>query len=251
MFYIITKIHKKKRGKTGEGRREKSSYVSHLTSYTLLLLLGFLSALGGQVLAQQKPVREPAVAGGFYPADESTLRNQIESFFSKVPKQDLTDRPIALVSPHAGYQYSGLVAAYGYNTIKGKNYTRVIILAPSHYGGFKGVSILNVTHYRTPLGLVEVDKGVCDKLLKETSLFGTYPEADKHEHSLETQLPFLQMVLRDFKLVPLLIGYLSGEDIQKVAECVKPLITEDTLLIASSDFTLIVPCFLILKRYSQ
>ncbi|HLG29789.1 MAG TPA: AmmeMemoRadiSam system protein A, partial [Candidatus Brocadiales bacterium] len=117
------------------------------------------------------------------------------------------------------------------------------MLAPSHYGGFKGVSILHVTHYLTPLGLVEVDRDVCDKLLKETSLFGSYPEADKHEHSLETQLPFLQMTLKDFKLVPLLIGYLSNEDIQKVAECIKPLITEDTLLIASSDFTHFGPRF--------
>ncbi len=195
------------------------------------------------VFAQQKSIREPAVAGGFYPSDETTLRKQIESFFSKLPKQDLSDKPIALISPHAGYQYSGLVAAYGYSTIKDKNYKRVVVLAPSHYGGFRGVSILHVTHYRTPLGLVEVDRDACDKLLKETSLFGTYPEADKHEHSLETQLPFLQMTLKDFKLVPLLIGYLSNEDIQKVAECIKPLITEDTLIIASSDFTHFGPRF--------
>ncbi|MGR3310439.1 MAG: AmmeMemoRadiSam system protein B, partial [Candidatus Brocadiales bacterium] len=202
------------------------------------------------VHAQQKSVREPVVAGGFYPVNETTLRNQIESFFSivlewsegKVPKQsapgELNDKPIALVSPHAGYRYSGIVAAYGYSTIKGKDYKRVIVLAPSHYGGFSGVSILRLaTHYRTPLGLVEVDRDVCDKLLEEYPLFGTHPDAEKWEHSLETQLPFLQMALKDFKLVPLLIGYLSKEDIQKVAECVKPFITEDTLLIASSDFT--------------
>lgn len=183
-------------------------------------------------------VREPAVAGGFYPADESTLRNQIDSLISNVPKQDLKGKPIALVSPHAGYQYSGLVAAYGYSTIKDKKYKRVIVLAPSHYGGFRGVSILRlVTHYRTPLGLVEVDRDVCDKLLEKSTLFGAYPDAEKQEHSLETQLPFLQMALKDFKLVPLLIGYLSREELHKVAECVKPFITADTLLVASSDFT--------------
>jgi hypothetical protein len=207
-----------------------------LISFVLLLGLFAIPVLARS--ASGRSVREPAVAGGFYPADESTLKKQIESFFGKVPKQALNDKPIALVSPHAGYQYSGLVAAYGYSTIKDKIYKRVIVLAPSHYGGFRGVSILRLaTHYRTPLGLVEVERDVCDKLLEESSLFGSYPAAEKREHSLETQLPFLQTALRDFKLVPLLIGYLSREDIKKVAECVKPFITEDTLLIASSDFT--------------
>ncbi|HHT9126951.1 MAG TPA: AmmeMemoRadiSam system protein B [Candidatus Brocadiia bacterium] len=206
----------------------------------IVVYLLSLSFLAMPVLAQpQKSVREPAVAGSFYSADESTLREQIESFFSKVPESASggNDKPIALISPHAGYRYSGLVTAYGYNTIKNKNYKRVIVLAPSHYGSFKGVSILRVTHYRTPLGLVEVDKDVCDKLLENTLLFSTYPDADKYEHSLETQLPFLQMTLKDFRLVPLLIGYLSGEDVQKVAECIKSFITNETILIASCDFT--------------
>jgi hypothetical protein len=184
-----------------------------------------------------KAVREPVAAGRFYPADEGALRKEVNSYLDKIPEKNLPGKPVALISPNAGYKYTGIVAAHGYSKIKSHNYKRVIILAPSHYGRFKGVSISLVSHYRTPLGLVALDSEVCNKLLAQPPLFGTEPQADKREYSIENQLPFLQTVLKDFKIVPLLFGTLSRENVQKVADAIKPFITNDTLLIASSDFT--------------
>lgn len=182
-------------------------------------------------------VREPVAAERFYPADEVALRREVEAFLAKIPKQSLPGKPIALISPNAGYKYTGIVAAHGYSLIRGHRYKRVIILAPAHYGRFKGVSVSNASHYRTPLGLVAIDDEVCNKLLAQPPLFGTDPQSDKREYSIETQLPFLQTLLEDFKIVPLLFGNIPKEDVQKVADTIKPFINDETLLIASSDFT--------------
>lgn len=189
--------------------------------------------------------RHAAVAGKFYDANPDVLKNQVESFIKVKPDLKIEKKPIALISPHAGYIYSGLVAGHGYSVIKNYDYKRVIILAPSHYGKrFRGVSVVRFTHYKTPLGLVEVDRTICDKLLKSMHIefeesqpiFGTVPNAHILEHSIETQLPFLQIALDDFKIVPLLIGYLRKGDYAEIAKALKPFIDKDTLIVTSSDF---------------
>lgn len=184
-------------------------------------------------------IREAAVAGRFYPGTETELRKNINSLLSKAILETLPDRPIALISPHAGYQYSGEVAAYGYNAIKGHNYKRVVILAPTHQfsRNVAGASILDVEYYRTPLGLVKLDIGVCNNLLMNPPYIGTFKKAHNREHSLETQLPFLQVVLKDIEIVPILIGRLNSEVADFLAEKIKPFIDKDTLIIASCDFT--------------
>ena len=143
---------------------------------------------------------------------------------------------IALIEPHAGYRDSGKGAASGYKLIKGKNYKRVIILAPSHYAWFNGVAVLDATHYRTPLGLISIDTETCKKLLKEP-YFKVVPEAYKKEHSLEIQLPFLQQSLKGFVLVPLIVGEVNGDEYRKIALSIRKFVDKETLLIASSDFT--------------
>ncbi|MGR3220332.1 MAG: AmmeMemoRadiSam system protein B [Candidatus Anammoxibacter sp.] len=189
--------------------------------------------------------RHAAVAGKFYDANPDALRGQIRSFLKVENDIKIDKKPIALISPHAGYIYSGLVAAHGYKIISNYNYNRVIILAPSHFGKrFRGVSVVRFTHYKTPLGMVEVDREICDKLIASTHLkfedkhplIGTVPTAHIIEHSIETQLPFLQMVLDDFKIVPLLIGYLRNDDYKILAKAIKPFIDENTLIVTSSDF---------------
>lgn len=216
----------------------------HYLLYCILFLLHGISSI---VFANEEMiVRQPAVAGQFYDSNPEVLRNQINSFLN-VPESKVKDargKPIALISPHAGYIYSGLVAGYGYSVIRKYNYKRVIILAPSHYKRYRGVSIVKFTHYKTPLGLVEVDRAVCDKLLgsnvtfgdDKQLLYGTVPSAHIMEHSIETQLPFLQVGLKDFKIVPLLFGYLKDGDFDNVAKSLKPYINEQTLIIVSSDF---------------
>ena len=183
-------------------------------------------------------VREPAVAGRFYPDSEAELLEKINNYLDKALIESLPGKPVAIISPHAGYQYSGAVAAYGYKAIKGHRYKRVIVLAPSHYSRYRGASILDVDAYKTPLGLVKLNQGICNNLINNPPFFGTFKNAHKREHSLETQLPFLQTVLgNDFELIPILISRLNNEEFDFIADKLKPLIDEDTLIVVSSDFT--------------
>jgi len=223
------------------------------TLHSLVILLIAIST-SSILLAQTEPqlVWEPQVAGRFYPGSEVALKDQINTFFKNIPKQTLKGKPFAIISPHAGYQYSGQVAAYGYNAIKDYGFTRVIILSPSHFRSskrFRGASILNVKNLKTPLGLIPVDQDACNQLLdtsKDLSpnashrtpvLFGSYEGAYQGEHSLETQLPFLQMSLKTFKLVPIMVGILIDDDFDRVANAIRPLMDDKTLVVVSSDFT--------------
>lgn len=205
------------------------------------------------LFAQTEPgqVWDPQVAGRFYPGNEIALKDQINNFFKNIPQQSLKGKPAAIISPHAGYQYSGQVASYGYHAIKDCGFTRVIILSPSHFKGakrYRGVSVLNVKNFKTPLGLIPVDQDACELLLntsdpssngsdKTTKLFGSYEGAYEGEHSMETQLPFLQMSLNNFKLIPLMIGILVNDDFDRVANAIRPLINDKTIVVVSSDFT--------------
>lgn len=206
------------------------------------------------LLAKTEPPQtwESQVAGRFYPGNEAALKGQINEFLNEVSSQKSNGRPLAIISPHAGYVYSGQVAAYGYSAIKGHGFKRVIVLSPSHSGRrYRGASILKATSYKTPLGKISIDQEACDYLLNTSftaesknkrnssplKLFGDYDGAYKGEHSLEMQLPFLQMTLGDFNLVPIMIGILIDNDFDKVAEAIRPLLDDKTLLVVSSDFT--------------
>jgi len=216
------------------------------------LLIGILTPFALFAETGTPQAWEPQVAGRFYPGNETVLKEQINTFLKKIPKQSLKGKPVAIISPHAGYQYSGQVAAYGYNAIKDYGFTRIIILAPSHFMSgkrFRGVSILNVKNFKTPLGVIPVDEDACNQLLNSSKeskpdashqaikLFGSYEGAYKGEHSLETQLPFLQTALNTFKLVPIIVGVLIDNDYDQVANTIRPLMDDKTLVVVSSDFT--------------
>ncbi|MEK7821493.1 MAG: AmmeMemoRadiSam system protein B, partial [Planctomycetota bacterium] len=219
----------------------------------LLLLSGGLWCSNRACLAQEgkaapdttiTDVQEPAVSGFFYPRDPEKLKEMLNRLLANAPQKELAGRPVALISPHAGYDYSGGVAAHGYKAVQGKGYKRVIVLAPSHYGKrYRGAAILKARYYKTPLGQVEIDQEVCNQLVEHPpyfgrdALFGYYSGAYKNEHSIETQLPFLQTVLGEFKLVPVLLGVLMEDDFQKIADALRPYMDENTLVVASSDFT--------------
>ncbi|MFH1230355.1 MAG: AmmeMemoRadiSam system protein B [Planctomycetota bacterium] len=194
-------------------------------------------------------VRESILAGSWYPSNPDVLKKEITKYLDsvKLPNPPLgrdsasarginPDVDIAgLVVPHAGHQYSGQCAAYGYLLLKGKSFKRVIIMGPSHSVGFSGVSVTKATHYETPLGKIPVDRQACDKLLQNDQLFSYQAAADKKEHSVEIQLPFLQTVLSNYKIVPLVVGEL--DDYQATASVIKEIVDDQTLVIASSDFT--------------
>jgi len=217
--------------------------------YLLLLSLSILCTvfpsinyaedyLVGDLPGEGQNVREPAVAGRFYPDSKTELTKKINSYLDKALIESLPGKPVAIISPHAGYQYSGAVAAYGFKAIKDYKYKRVIILAPSHYSRYRGASILDVDAYKTPLGLVNLNSGICNNLVNNPPFIGTFKNAHKREHSLEVQLPFLQTVLGDdFELIPVLISRLNSEEVDFIADKLRPLIDEDTLIVVSSDFT--------------
>jgi len=188
-------------------------------------------------------VREPAVAGRFYPGDKAKLAKMIDGFLAQV-KGEKIPRLRALICPHAGYVYSGPTAAYAYKQLAGADIRTVIVLAPSHTARFEGASLPSADAYRTPLGLVEVSP-LADKLAA-LKPFVRSPQcrvrggrtATPHtlEHSLEVQLPFLQKVLapKTFQLVPVVYGQV---DPKAVADRLADRLDERTLLIASSDLS--------------
>ncbi len=152
-------------------------------------------------------IREPVSAGsrGFYPSHPETLRATLIDLFRDLPEQQEIE-PIALIAPHAGYVFSGRTAAHAYKLLEGRIYDRVVILAPSHYAAFPGASVFQGIAFASALGQIPLDNDFIAKLREESDLFDYCPEAEAREHSLEVQAPFLQSVLQNFSLVPVVIG---------------------------------------------
>jgi len=182
-------------------------------------------------------IREPAVAGLFYPSDSTGLRKEIQNMLSFVKSQPVTPNIFGIVSPHAGYIYSGNTAAYGFNLLKNKNYKRVIIISPSHREYFAGVSIFNGEAYKTPLGVVEIDKELAKKIIEGSKTIFLGMEGHRQEHAVEVQIPFLQMVLKDFKIVPIVMGDQGRVFVDDLAEQIAKAAAEETIIIASSDLS--------------
>jgi AmmeMemoRadiSam system protein B len=181
-------------------------------------------------------VRKSPIAGSWYPGEKKQLQSQIEEYLAKAKPAAIEGRICALISPHAGIQWSGQAAACGYKLLKGQKIKRVIVLGPSHYSGFRGLATSAEEYYETPLGKIKVDKETSEALYKIT-LFQGPRNAELQEHSLEMQLPFLQVVIGEFLLVPLVVGELSVNDYAEAARALSPYLDANTIVVASSDFT--------------
>ena len=183
-------------------------------------------------------IKEPNVAGAFYPDNPGELSRMIDGFLSAANPQTLEGEIFALISPHAGYVFSGSTAAAGFKLIKGKSYKTVIVIGRSHRYNFSGASVYPEGKFRTPLGDIEVDEGFAQKLLKQDPEVTFKPEVfSGEEHTVEVQLPFLQKVLKDFKIVPIIVGDMTLSSCQKLADLLKTAIGErkDVLVVASTD----------------
>lgn len=193
------------------------------------------SAQAAEPVVKKTVVTSPLGQMGWHAADADGLKKQVEGFFKNADVQPADDI-IALISPHAGYAYSGQTAAFGVKAAKGK-YTRIIVIGPSHHVGMQDVlSVPRVTDYKTLLGEIPLDTEFIGKLLKH-KIFQDIPPAYEAEHSVFAQLPLLQYQFGDFKLVPIVAGQCSPETVQKAAEILKSLVDKNTLVVASSDFT--------------
>ncbi len=188
--------------------------------------------------AVAEEVRQPAVAGSFYPASVPELRRMVKGFLEQVQPVELDGELVALVVPHAGFVFSGQVAAHSYKQLEGRDFDTIILIGDSHRMKFPGASIGNYSAYRTPLGDVSVDRTLVKKLIKENEKIGFHPQAHKKEHSLEVQLPFLQTVLGDFKIVPIIMGERNLQTCKILADALlKHTKDRNVLFIASTDLS--------------
>jgi AmmeMemoRadiSam system protein B/AmmeMemoRadiSam system protein A len=183
--------------------------------------------------------RKPAVSGLFYPEHPGELRTELASYFARTTKPQTYSEIRALIVPHAGYNYSGEVAAQAYQQLnENQTFENVFILAPSHHVAFNGASVFSKGNYETPLGTVEVNLELCNQLIDKHKLINFLPEAHSQEHAIEVQLPFLQYHLKEhFKLVPILIGTHDLNQLKELAACLKPYFTNKYLFVVSSDFS--------------
>ncbi len=186
-------------------------------------------------------IRKPAVAGMFYPGDPGQLAKEVELLLELYKPAKDYGKVYGLVAPHAGYVYSGKTAAYGYNTIAGKDYKTVVVISPSHREYFPGISIYSGDAYETPLGIVEIDKELREKLINNSKTIFAGVQGHRAEHALEVQLPFLQTVLKDFKLLPVVMGDQSRIFVDELANSLAEFTDDNTLIVASSDLSHFYP----------
>ncbi len=221
-----------------------------------LLVVGFVVA-AGIVLVREMPrrstrergsasasrrseavVRVPAVAGAFYPGDRAALLRDVQHYLSHAERKQLPGELVALIAPHAGYMYSGPVAAYAYRQLEGRHYDAVVVIGPSHRAFFSGVALSAADKWATPLGSVEVDRAAVEALQEAYRGARVFEPAHEEEHSIEVQLPFLQTVLGGFKLLPILMADDSPETCSDLGQALaKWARGRSVLLIASSDMS--------------
>lgn len=178
-------------------------------------------------------IRHPAVAGTFYPAEPNRLIADIRGYLTSVGTPELDFVVRTLIVPHAGYIYSGLVAAHAYRCLETLTVSRIVLLGPAHYVPFTGLTLPGVDYMETPLGAIPVDQELVSLLLAD-SLVADFPEAHRREHSLEVQLPFLQVVAPEISVVPMLTGAITPS---QGADVLAPLLDSETLLLISSDLS--------------
>ncbi len=200
----------------------------------------YLKKNGEKMENLKQNIRKAVVADMFYPGDKEILENDIQNYISKAPQIDIKmEKLFGIISPHAGYQYSGPVAATGFKLLKQHYSKNVIIIAPSHREYLCGISIFPGIAYSTPLGDVPINHKICNIIAEESKSVFQGLAGHREEHSLEVQLPFLQTIFQEgFDLIPMIIGESSIEEIIDLAKVLKKIREkEDFILIASSDLS--------------
>lgn len=188
-------------------------------------------------ISESKSIRKPAVAGQFYSAEKNILNSQVDDFLVKTVEEKEEGLLRILIVPHAGYEYSGQVAAWGFKQLVNKNFSRVILLGGSHSTWYQGAVIDDHDVWETPLGLVEIDKSLAKTLIGQVKGVSFSTSAHAQEHSLEVELPFLQKVLPEFKLVPILLAEADETLLDSLSVSLTENLTEKTLVVISTDLS--------------
>ena len=190
-------------------------------------------------------LREPAVSGIFYPKNPNELREDIESLFrdpnfgpGNLPPSGNNERIYGMVSPHAGYMYSGAVAAHGYYDLSSSKFESALILGPNHYGLGSEVALMDKGSWETPLGKVEIDSEVAQSITQNCDIISIDESAHSRDHCIEVQLPFLQYIKGEFKIVPIILINQGKNTCKKLGTDIYESIKDRNLIpIASSDLT--------------
>jgi len=184
-----------------------------------------------------KKIRKSAVAGMFYPSNPEKLKKEIELLLEVSPAEIKINDLLGIISPHAGYIYSGRTAAYGFNLLKDKVFKTVIIISPSHREYFPGVSVYDGSGFETPLGIAEVDEAVSERLTDKSKVIFRGSTGQENEHAIEVQIPFLQVVLKNFRIVPVVMGDQGKMFVDDLAGKLSEVVDENTLIVASTDLS--------------
>lgn len=205
----------------------------------LLTLLSFQIPMPRSKAFGEGKIKQANVSGQFYSTNAKELSGMIDAFLAGVPLKPYDKHIDIIIAPHAGYLYSGAVAAHSFKAVSQNQYKTIVILAPSHYLGFDGISIWDEGAFQTPLGLAQVDSAFTQKLLKANPNFYFEPKAFEREHSLEVEIPFLQKTFTDFKIVPVIMGQPSVGLLEEFAKTLKEIIGDrkDVLIVVSTDMS--------------
>lgn len=184
-------------------------------------------------------IKSPNVSGQFYASNPQQLAGDIDAFLKAATISPTTDNVQMIIAPHAGYRYSGPVAGYSFKAVSKKSFKTIVILAPSHFYGFDGASVWTSGGFKTPLGIVPVDEDFAKALSYANPKFAFVRPAFDKEHALEVEIPFLQKTFTDFKIVPIILGQMSFESCQNLADHLNKLIgtRTDVLVVVSTDMS--------------
>ncbi len=189
-------------------------------------------------MIDQSFIRPPAAAGMFYPDDADQLRNEVSGLISSEPPIKLSGSVFALVVPHAGYMYSGYTAARAFALLQGLKIGTIVLVGPSHREYFDGISVFPGAAYQTPLGTVVVDEEMRTEMLQKFSVVQCSIQGHRGEHSLEVQLPFIQHVAHESKILPIIMGDQRRNYCTQLAEVLAETVRgKNALLVASSDLS--------------
>jgi len=231
----MPRLRGKDRGNMGRMRRM-------LTALIIGSFLAFVPSYGGTAAEEPIPqVKKAVFAGSFYPADRHSLQVLVDGYLDSTDsKADMPPGVFAVIAPHAGYVFSGKVAAYSYKAIQAKGFKTVVLLGSSHRSFFTGIALYPSGTWETPLGRVAIDSAMARKMASQCPNIKSLPRAFDEEHSLEVQLPFLQRTLKDFKIVPLLTGSVEKADMSALAETLATILKQHkgrVLVVVSSDMS--------------
>jgi MEMO1 family protein len=223
---------------------KKDPYMKKILSLIILILL-LTSCAKVNTNKQIKKsnmyenIRRPVVAGQYYPTEAAQLELKIKKYLDAVPENNINNLEIkAIMSPHAGYDFSGAIAAYAYKPLKDRKIDTVVILCNSHNNYFKGAAIDSTDAWQTPLGIVEVNHDFADKLINASKIISYNNQVHTNEQTLEVELPFLQIVLQNgFRIVPILFGNMDDSDFIQVANTLASNLGDNDLVVASTDMS--------------